>query len=106
MVQVDHERQAEYREAWAAWQRQLSRLHDVFLDGERLEPPKLKGLLNREARAKQRYDAAREALLGIGAMPLTRPSIGRVGAAPIDSGSAGPLRPERPSRGPASGRDE
>ena len=110
MVQVDPERQAEYREAWTAWQRQLSRLHDVFLDGERLEPPKLKGLLNREARAKQRYDAAREALLGIGAMPLTGPltgpSIGRVGVSSIDSGSAGPLRPERPSRGPASGRDE
>lgn len=110
MVQVDPERQAEYREAWAAWQRQLSRLHDVFLDGERLEPPKLKGLLNREARAKQRYDAAREALLGIGAMPLTGPSmgpsIGRVGAPSIDSGSAAPLQPGRPSRGPASGRDE
>ena len=29
-------------------------------------PPKLKGLLNREARAKEQYDAARLALLGLG----------------------------------------
>ena len=71
MVQVDPERQTEYREAYEAWQRQLSRLHEVFLDGEPLEPPKLKGLLNREARAKQRYDAARESLLGIGSLPAS-----------------------------------
>ena len=31
-----------------------------------MEPPKLKGLLNREAGAKERYDAARQALLGLG----------------------------------------
>ena len=69
MIKVDPERQSEYREAYEAWQRQLTRLHDIFLEGEALEPPKLKGLLNREARAKERYDAAREALLGIGGMP-------------------------------------
>ncbi len=90
MVRVDPERQAEYREAWDAWQKQLTRLHDVFLDGEPLEPPKLKGLLNREARAKQRYDAAREALLGIGGLPAA-PGVGGIGRSPIasiDSGSA------------------
>lgn len=93
MVRVDPERQTEYREAYDAWQKQLTRLHDVFLDGEPLEPPKLKGLLNREARAKQRYDDARRALLGIGALP-TAPSgpsgglIGRSPAASIDSRSA------------------
>ena len=65
MVRVDPQRQTEYREAWDAWQKQLNRLHDIFLDGQPLEPPKLKGLLNREARAKQRYDEARQALLGI-----------------------------------------
>jgi len=54
-----------YRDAYSNWQEQLQTLHRVFLDGERLEPPKLKGLLNREARAKGRYDAARLALLGI-----------------------------------------
>lgn len=69
MVRVDPHRQAEYREAYDAWQKQLARMHEVFLEGAPLPPPKLKGLLNREARAKQRYDAARDALLGIGAMP-------------------------------------
>ena len=78
MVRVDPERQTEYREAYDAWQKQLSRLHDVFLDGEPLEPPKLKGLLNREVRAKQRYDAARDALLGIGVLP-TPPGGGLIG---------------------------
>lgn len=81
MVRVDPERQTEYREAYDAWQKQLSRLHDVFLGGEPLEPPKLKGLLNREARAKQRYDAARDALLGIGALPPA-PSGGQIGRSP------------------------
>lgn len=54
-----------YREAYEAWQEQLQALHRVLLEGERLEPPKLKGLLNREARAKERYDAARRKLLGL-----------------------------------------
>lgn len=55
----------QYRDAYDDWQEQLSALHSVLLDGERLEPPKLKGLLNREARAKERYDAARRSLLGL-----------------------------------------
>ena len=76
MPRVDPERQAAYRQAYDAWQKQLTRLHDVFLDGEALEPPQLKGLLNREARAKQRYDDARDALLGIGGIGRSlRPSI-------------------------------
>lgn len=81
MVRVDPQRQTEYRDAYDAWQKQLTRLHDIFLDGEPLEPPKLKGLLNREARAKQRYDAARDALLGIGALPAA-PSSGLIGRSP------------------------
>ncbi len=83
MVRVDPERQSEYRDAWEAWQRQLTRMHEVFLDGEPLGPPQLKGLLNREARAKQRYDAAREALLGIGA--LSAPGGGGIGRSPTPS---------------------
>jgi hypothetical protein len=55
----------QYRKAYDDWQEQLATLHRVLLDGERLEPPKLKGLLNREARAKERYDAARRSLLGL-----------------------------------------
>ena len=65
-MRVDPQRQEEYRRAYQAWQEQLQTLHRVFLKGEAMEPPKLKGLLNREARAKERYDAARLALLGIG----------------------------------------
>ena len=57
--------QTAYRSAWEGWQRQLERVHAVLLDGEALHPSKLKGLLNREASAKQRYDAARRRLLGI-----------------------------------------
>lgn len=55
----------EYREAYNDWQEQLTALHNILLDGQRLEPPKLKGLLNREARAKERYDEARRKLLGL-----------------------------------------
>jgi hypothetical protein len=55
----------EYLEAYRVWQGQLEDLHRVLLEGQRLEPPKLKGLLNREARAKERYDRARRQLLGL-----------------------------------------
>jgi hypothetical protein len=55
----------EYRSAYAAWTGHLADLHKVLLDGERLDPVKLKGLLNREVRAKERYDIARKRLLGI-----------------------------------------
>ncbi|MDZ4278466.1 MAG: hypothetical protein U1B78_04945 [Dehalococcoidia bacterium] len=64
-MRVDPVRQDEYREAYRAWQEQLEALHRVFLDGAPMAPPKVKGLLNREARAKERYDAARLALLGV-----------------------------------------
>jgi hypothetical protein len=63
-VATDDVREA-YREAYEYWQQQLRRLHAFFLEGERIEPPALKGLLNREARAKERYDEARRRLLGI-----------------------------------------
>ena len=59
------ERKREYLEAYQMWQAQLGALHHVVLEGERLEPPKLKALLNREARAKERYDRARRVLLGL-----------------------------------------
>ena len=55
----------DYRSAYDAWMAELARLHSILLDGERLEPPKLKGLLNREARAKETYDEARRRLLGL-----------------------------------------
>ena len=57
--------QAAYRSAYEGWQKQIEQLHAVLLDGEVLHPTKLKGLLNREASAKDRYDDARRRLLGI-----------------------------------------
>ena len=55
-----------YRAAYEDWQRHLAAVHDLLLEGKRLPPEQIKGLLNREARAKDRYDAARRQLLGIG----------------------------------------
>ena len=59
------EAKQEYREALERWQEQLARVHGLLLDGERIPPDQIKGLLGREARAKERYDAARRALIGI-----------------------------------------
>lgn len=59
------DRKREYLEAYQAWQTQLNALHRALLEGERMQPPKLKALLNREARTKERYDRARRALLGL-----------------------------------------
>jgi hypothetical protein len=59
------EAQQRYREALEAWQKQLEGVHRLLLDGERLPPEQIKGLLGREARAKERYEAARRELLGI-----------------------------------------
>jgi hypothetical protein len=55
----------EYRQAYETWMKHVQDLHAVLLDGQRLDPPQLKGLLNREAHAKERYDAARRRLLGL-----------------------------------------
>ena len=59
------EAKQEYREALDRWQEQLERVHALLLDGERIPPDQIKGLLGREARAKDRYDAARRELLGV-----------------------------------------
>jgi hypothetical protein len=64
-MKVDEERRRQYLEAYAAWQEQLQALHRVLLEGEPMEPPRLKGLLSRESRAKDRYDEARLRLLGL-----------------------------------------
>ena len=62
---ANEDKSATYREAYENWQKQLAGLHEVFLEGKRLDPVRLKGLLNRESRAKRRYDVARLGLLGI-----------------------------------------
>jgi hypothetical protein len=65
------DRKREYREAYQA---QLQALHRVLLEGESLEPPKLKALLNREARAKERYDRARGPVGTLGGRVTSRES--------------------------------
>jgi len=56
---------AVYREAYETWQRHLAPLHEFFLEKKRIDPLRLKGVLNREARSKRKYDQARLRLLGI-----------------------------------------
>lgn len=56
---------AAYQEAYETWQRHLAPLHEFFLEKKRIDPLRLKGVLNREARSKRRYDQARLRLLGI-----------------------------------------
>jgi hypothetical protein len=70
MAFADDETARHYRQAWEAWLKQIEHVHRVFLDGETLRPDALKGLLNREARTREAYDAARERLLGIRELPL------------------------------------
>ena len=62
---MDEDKVAEYRAAYETWQRHLGDLHAFFLDKQRIDPLRLKGILVREARSKRKYDAARLKLLGI-----------------------------------------
>ena len=64
-MRVSDERRKTYLDAYEDWQKKVQALHEVFLDGKQLEGDQMKGLLNREARAKEKYDAARLDLLGI-----------------------------------------
>jgi hypothetical protein len=59
------DRVAEYRAAYETWQKHLADLHAFFLEKQRIDPLRLKGILVREARSKRKYDAARLRLLGI-----------------------------------------
>jgi hypothetical protein len=72
---ADDETARAYREAWDAWYKQVEHVHRVFLEGEPIRPDQIKGLLNREARAKERYDAARLRLLGLDESPLGEASL-------------------------------
>ena len=66
---ASEDRKREYVEAYQAWQEQLQTLHRVVLEGQRIDPPRLKGLLNREVRAKEKYEKARRRLLGLDTDP-------------------------------------
>ncbi len=84
MVDVDADAAAEYRAAREAWQRQVGRLEGVLLDGAAMGAPQLKGLLNREARAKERYDVARLRLLGMSGSVTQHPRLGSPVELPVD----------------------
>ena len=71
MAFVDEETAAAYREAWEAWSKHIEGVHRVFLGDEKLRPDAIKGLLNRESRAKVKYDAARLRLLGLEEEPVS-----------------------------------
>lgn len=62
---ADDETKQQYRDALEYWRQQLDGLHAFLLDGERIPPDQIKGLLGREARAKEQYDSARLRLLGL-----------------------------------------
>jgi len=64
-VTTSEDSKREYIAAYQAWQEQLQALHRVVLEGQRIDPPRLKGLLNREVRAKEKYEEARRRLLGL-----------------------------------------
>ncbi len=65
-MKVSDERRDAYLAAYNDWQKKLQDLHEVFLDGTKTPVgDQFKGLLNREARAKEKYDEARLELLGI-----------------------------------------
>lgn len=65
-MKVSEEQRTGYLSAYDDWQKKLHELHEVFLEGTRTPiGDQFKGLLNREARAKEKYDQARLELLGI-----------------------------------------
>jgi hypothetical protein len=65
-VKVSDDRREAYLAAYNDWQTKLQELHGALLDGTRTPVgDQFKGLLNREARAKDKYDRARLELLGI-----------------------------------------
>ena len=65
-MKVSDERREAYLAAYDDWQRKLGELHEVFLEGTRTPAgDQFKGLLNREARAFEKYQQARLELLGI-----------------------------------------
>jgi hypothetical protein len=65
-MRVSEERRRAYLEAYEDWQAKLAALHEVLLESAPApDCDRMKGLLNREARAKEKYDRARLELLGI-----------------------------------------
>ena len=56
-----------YLEAYAYWQDAVEKLHNILFEEDSInDPAKIKGALNREIRAKDKYEIARKNILGIG----------------------------------------
>ena len=64
-MRVSKEIHQEYIDSYTAWLRQLEAVHAFFFEGTMLTPDKVKGLLNREANAKAKYDLNRAKMLGL-----------------------------------------
>jgi hypothetical protein len=64
-MRVSEELRSQYMAAYSTWIRQIEAVHNFFFDESVLRPDKVKGLLNREANAKEKYDLARLKLLGL-----------------------------------------
>jgi len=69
MLRVDDATARAYRAAWDGWMKQVERVHRVLLDDAAIAPAQLKGLLNREIRAWEAYEVARQRLLGLKESP-------------------------------------
>ncbi len=65
-MKVSDDRRKAYLNVYEDWQRKLGEMHDVLLDGTHTPVgDQFKGLLNREARAFEKFQNARLDLLGI-----------------------------------------
>jgi hypothetical protein len=62
---TDDQAAQEYRSAYERWQRDLTQLHEVLLDGKPLDPLHRIALLRRESHSKDRYEMARARLIGL-----------------------------------------
>lgn len=67
MMNKNAEEVASYLEAYEYWQDAVQKLHHILFDeNSSNDPAKIKGALNREIRAKEKYETARKNILGIG----------------------------------------
>jgi|TARA_B110000263_G_C15225254_1_gene471929 hypothetical protein len=64
-MRVSEDLHSEYMTAYSAWLERIEAVHKFFFEESTLRPDKVKGLLNREANAKSKYDLARLRLLGL-----------------------------------------
>lgn len=71
MAEQDHKQ--EYIDAYERWQRDLTKLHGVLLNGQPLDPMHRIALLRSESHTHDRYEQARQRFLGIGSESTDSP---------------------------------